>query len=56
MYDRAILLFFLQHLHERVGQIILGHVDTYDRDVIFTDSFITRMKAQIRGAFSAITR
>lgn len=48
--------FLSEHLHERVGQIILGHVDTYDRDVIFTDSFITRMKAQIRGAFSAITR
>lgn len=45
-----------ENIHARVGSIINGKVDSYDRDVIFTDAFITRMKAQIRGAFSAITR
>ncbi|CAG2238141.1 UFL1 [Mytilus edulis] len=48
--------FLSEHIHHRVGKIIHGHVDAYDRDVIFTESFITRMKAQIRGTFSAITR
>ena len=45
-----------QNIHARVGSIIHGKVDSYDKDVIFTDAFVTRMRAQIRGAFSAITR
>ncbi|XP_069138905.1 E3 UFM1-protein ligase 1-like [Argopecten irradians] len=48
--------FLSEHIHDRMGKIIKGKVDTHDPDVIFTDSFITRMKAQIRGAFSAVTR
>ncbi|XP_060085103.1 E3 UFM1-protein ligase 1-like [Ylistrum balloti] len=48
--------FLSEHIHERMGRIIKGKVDTYDPDVIFTDAFITRMKSRIRGAFSAITR
>ncbi|XP_033740513.1 E3 UFM1-protein ligase 1-like [Pecten maximus] len=48
--------FLSEHIHERMGKIIKGKVDTHDPDVIFTDAFITRMKAHIRGAFSAITR
>ncbi|KAJ8315850.1 hypothetical protein KUTeg_008000 [Tegillarca granosa] len=47
--------FLSENIHERVGTIIKGQVDSYDRDVIFTDSFISRMKAQIKGAFSAVT-
>ncbi|OWF52506.1 E3 UFM1-protein ligase 1-like [Mizuhopecten yessoensis] len=48
--------FLSEHIHERMGKIIQGKVDTHDPDVLFTDAFITRMKSHIRGAFSAITR
>ncbi|KAK3097920.1 hypothetical protein FSP39_014469 [Pinctada imbricata] len=48
--------FISEHIHARVGRIVRGQVDSYDKNVIFTDSFLKRMKAQIRGAFSAITR
>ncbi|XP_050392394.1 E3 UFM1-protein ligase 1 [Patella vulgata] len=39
----------------RLGSTIKGRVDKTDRDVIFTEAFVRRMKAKIRGAFSAIT-
>lgn len=45
-----------QNLGSRLGTIIKGQVDSYDKDVIFTDAFIARMRAQIRGAFSAVTK
>ncbi|XP_053396896.1 E3 UFM1-protein ligase 1-like isoform X2 [Mercenaria mercenaria] len=48
--------FLVKNLHSRFGTIIKGQIDSYDRDVIFTDAFIQRMRAQIRGAFSAVTR
>ncbi|KAL4233241.1 E3 UFM1-protein ligase 1 [Mactra antiquata] len=48
--------FLSRNLHSRLGTIIEGHIDSYDKDIIYTDAFITRMKAQIRGALSAVTR
>ncbi|KAH3737385.1 hypothetical protein DPMN_043977 [Dreissena polymorpha] len=47
---------YSQNLLSRLGTIVKGQVDSYDKNVIFTDAFIARMRAQIRGAFSAITR
>ncbi|WAR06782.1 UFL1-like protein [Mya arenaria] len=48
--------FLAKNLHSRLGTIVKGQVDSYDKDVIFTDAFIARMRSQIRGAFSAVTR
>ncbi|XP_052238485.1 E3 UFM1-protein ligase 1 homolog [Dreissena polymorpha] len=48
--------FIAKNLLSRLGTIVKGQVDSYDKNVIFTDAFIARMRAQIRGAFSAITR
>ncbi|XP_061176553.1 E3 UFM1-protein ligase 1-like [Saccostrea echinata] len=48
--------FVSSHIRDRVGKIIKGKLDSQDRDVIYTGAFITRMKAQIRGALSAVTR
>lgn len=45
-----------QHIRERIGKIIKGKLDSQDRDVIYTAAFVTRMKCQIRGALSAVTR
>ncbi|XP_076444457.1 E3 UFM1-protein ligase 1-like [Babylonia areolata] len=38
-----------------LGGVIQGHMDSQDKDMIFTDSFVQRMRARIRGAFSALT-
>ncbi|XP_062605346.1 E3 UFM1-protein ligase 1-like isoform X2 [Saccostrea cucullata] len=48
--------FVSSHIRDRVGKIIKGKLDSQDRDVIYTGAFITRMKGQIRGALSAVTR
>ncbi|MGH0140879.1 UNVERIFIED_CONTAM: hypothetical protein FKN15_010924, partial [Acipenser sinensis] len=45
-----------QALSERLGRIIHGQMDQYDRGVIFTQAFVSRHRARIRGLFSAITR
>uniref|UniRef100_I3JZG6 E3 UFM1-protein ligase 1 n=1 Tax=Oreochromis niloticus TaxID=8128 RepID=I3JZG6_ORENI len=44
------LLFF------RLGKIIQGEMDQYNRGVIFTPAFVARHKARIQGLFSAVTR
>ncbi|XP_047415328.1 E3 UFM1-protein ligase 1 [Sciurus carolinensis] len=48
--------FLTQALTQRLGRIINGHIDLDNRGVIFTEAFIARHKARIRGLFSAITR
>ncbi|GFR97363.1 E3 UFM1-protein ligase 1-like [Elysia marginata] len=47
--------FIREVIDKYLGKKIKGQIDNYDRDVIFTDAFVARMKAQIRGAFSAVT-
>lgn len=39
----------------RLGGIIQGHQDKNDQYVFFTEGFLARNKARIRGALSAIT-
>ncbi|XP_054992835.1 E3 UFM1-protein ligase 1 isoform X2 [Sorex araneus] len=48
--------FLTQALTHRLGRIINGHIDLDNRGVIFTEAFVSRHKARIRGLFSAITR
>uniref|UniRef100_A0A286XFU9 E3 UFM1-protein ligase 1 n=1 Tax=Cavia porcellus TaxID=10141 RepID=A0A286XFU9_CAVPO len=48
--------FLTQALTQRLGKIINGRLDLDNRGVIFTESFVARHKARIRGLFSAITR
>ncbi|KAM5256022.1 E3 UFM1-protein ligase 1 isoform 2-T2 [Ctenodactylus gundi] len=48
--------FLTQALTQRLGKIINGHIDLDNRGVIFTEAFVARHKARIRGLFSAITR
>ncbi|XP_062889160.1 E3 UFM1-protein ligase 1 [Mobula hypostoma] len=55
LYDLPID-FLTEELSRRLGRIINGQMDTYDRGVIFTDAFIAQHKARIRGLFSAVTR
>ena len=45
-----------QAIHQRLGTIVNGRIDDYDRDVIFTEAYVNRHKAKIRGAFSAVTK
>nr|CAG4647659.1 EOG090X00WU [Moina brachiata] len=47
--------FLLQHLVARLGTVIQGHQDKSDQYVFFTEGFLARNKARIRGALSAIT-
>ncbi|XP_061479361.1 E3 UFM1-protein ligase 1 [Rhineura floridana] len=48
--------FLKQTFSIRLGKIIHGQIDQDNRGVIFTDAFVTRHRARIRGLFSAITR
>ena len=45
-----------QALDKRMGSIIHGQKDESDKNVIFTQAFVNRHKAQVKGAFSALTR
>ncbi|XP_060093344.1 E3 UFM1-protein ligase 1 [Heteronotia binoei] len=45
-----------QTFSARLGKIIHGQIDQDNRGVIFTEAFVTRHRARIRGLFSAITR
>ncbi|KAF3844228.1 hypothetical protein F7725_013569 [Dissostichus mawsoni] len=45
-----------EELSKRLGKLIQGEMDEYNRGVIFTPAFVARHKARIRGLFSAITR
>lgn len=57
-FEHQIIMYIneFQHIRERIGKIIKGKLDSQDRDVIYTAAFVTRMKCQIRGALSAVTR
>ncbi|XP_044530150.1 E3 UFM1-protein ligase 1 [Gracilinanus agilis] len=48
--------FLTQALSQRLGKIINGQIDLDNAGVIFTEAFVARHKARIRGLFSAITR
>uniref|UniRef100_A0A8B9T9W8 E3 UFM1-protein ligase 1 n=1 Tax=Anas platyrhynchos TaxID=8839 RepID=A0A8B9T9W8_ANAPL len=48
--------FLTQVLSRRLGRIIHGRLDQENRGVIFTEAFVSRHRARIRGLFSAITR
>ncbi|GIY39049.1 e3 UFM1-protein ligase 1 [Caerostris darwini] len=48
--------FLEQALHERLGTIIQGQVDSNDSRTFFTDSYVAQHTAKIRGALSALTR
>ncbi|NXA45374.1 UFL1 ligase, partial [Nothocercus julius] len=48
--------FLIQALSRRLGKIIRGQLDQDNRGVIYTDAFVSRHRARIRGLFSAITR
>ena len=47
--------YLVQQLRSRLGTIIQGQQDKYDQHVFFTDGFLARNRARIRGALSAIT-
>lgn len=47
--------FVRELIEEKIGTAIKGQVDIQDKDVVFTDSFVSRMTARIRGGFSALT-
>ncbi|NXP80160.1 UFL1 ligase, partial [Ramphastos sulfuratus] len=48
--------FLVQALSRRLGRIIHGQLDQENRGVIFTEAFVSRHRARIRGLFTAITR
>ncbi|XP_051730668.1 LOW QUALITY PROTEIN: E3 UFM1-protein ligase 1 [Ctenopharyngodon idella] len=48
--------FLTEELNARLGRVIQGQIDQYNRGVIFTQAFVSRHKACICGLFSAITR
>ncbi|NXC93168.1 UFL1 ligase, partial [Certhia familiaris] len=48
--------FLIQALSKRLGRIIHGQLDQENRGVIFTEAFVSRHRARIRGLFTAITR
>ncbi|XP_063773080.1 E3 UFM1-protein ligase 1 [Pseudophryne corroboree] len=48
--------FLTESLTLRLGNIIQGKIDQNNRGVIYTETFVARHKARIRGLFTAITR
>ncbi|KAI0226544.1 E3 UFM1-protein ligase 1 [Lamellibrachia satsuma] len=48
--------FLAQVVWDRLGSTILGQVDDFDRNLVYTDDFVNRHRAKIRGAFSAVIR
>ncbi|KAL4649055.1 E3 UFM1-protein ligase 1 [Arapaima gigas] len=48
--------FLTEVLSQRLGRVIQGQMDQYNRGVIFTQAFLARHKARICGLFSAVTR
>lgn len=48
--------FLTEELNSRLGRVIHGQIDQYNRGMIFTQAFLSRHKACICGLFSAITR
>lgn len=48
--------FLTEELLKRLGTLIQGEMDQYNRGVIYTAAFMARHKACLRGLFSAVTR
>ncbi|XP_068087285.1 E3 UFM1-protein ligase 1 [Hyperolius riggenbachi] len=48
--------FLTEALSKRLGSIIEGKIDQSNRSVIYTEAFVSRHRARIRGLFTAITR
>uniref|UniRef100_A0A671SZU6 E3 UFM1-protein ligase 1 n=1 Tax=Sinocyclocheilus anshuiensis TaxID=1608454 RepID=A0A671SZU6_9TELE len=48
--------FLTEELNSRLGRVIHGQIDQYNRGVIFTQAFLSRHKSCICGLFSAISR
>ncbi|EEZ97941.1 E3 UFM1-protein ligase 1 homolog [Tribolium castaneum] len=55
-YDLSAEFLQQQVVEKHLGKIIHGKQDTNDPRVIFTESFIARCKAKIRGALCGLTR
>lgn len=49
-------IFSCKLVEDRLGTIIHGQLDQLERGVLFTDAFVARQMACIRGVFSAITK
>lgn len=49
---------FLQHnvIEKQLGRLIHGKQDSSDPKIFFTEAFIARSKAKIRGALAGITK
>jgi len=41
---------------QRLGVSVFGKIDPANKDVLYTDAYVNRRKARIRGAFSALTK
>lgn len=48
--------FLLEHIEASLGIRIMGRLDKTDSGVLYTESYVARYQARIRGQFSAITR
>ncbi|KAM9315624.1 E3 UFM1-protein ligase 1 [Gastrophryne carolinensis] len=48
--------FLTEVLSRRLGSIIQGKIDQSNKGVFYTEAFVSRHKARIRGLFTAITR
>jgi len=49
-------VFVWKVVEARLGTLIHGQLDQLERGVLFTDAFVARQMACIRGVFSAITK
>ena len=54
--DTLIIVLSCKVLEARLGTIIHGQLDQLERDVLFTEAFVARQMACIRGVFSAIIK
>ena len=45
-----------QVIRARLGHAIKGRIDDIDRNVVYTEQFVARHRAKIRGMFSAATK
>ncbi|XP_018414311.1 PREDICTED: E3 UFM1-protein ligase 1 [Nanorana parkeri] len=48
--------FLTETLSRRLGSIVQGKIDQSNKGVIYTEAFVSRHRARIRGLFTAITR
>lgn len=56
LYDLPAEFLQQQVLEKHLGKLILGKQDKSDARIFFTESFIARSKAKIKGALSGLTR